>query len=171
MEYKIFLASRTAYTRGIIDGDWIDLTDANAYEKIEDFMDEREGQEFFIADSMESVPMDIGEYEDPYALVDFVERLENLDETQLEAYEAIMNELGLEREEALDIAENWEFDAIEWDGGSIEVCIGYYYAELNGWLDYDEAIWRYFDYEKYGRDISVKHDVCENGKTIFVIHN
>ena len=69
MECKIFLASLTAHTNGIIDGEWIDLTNTRA--------------------------------------------LENLGEMQLEAYEAIIYELGWEREEALNTAENWEFDAIE----------------------------------------------------------
>ena len=170
MECRIFLASLTAHTNGMIDGEWIDLTDNNAMDKIETFMDEREGHEFFIADNVASVPMEISEYDDPFYLVDFVKRLEDLDKTQFEAYETIINETGLDLEEALDKVEKWEFDAIEWDHNtSIEECIGYYYADLNGFLDYDEIIRMYFDYESYGRDICIEAYVCDNGKTIFVI--
>ena len=170
MEYKIFLTSLTKYTNGIIDGEWIDLTDNNAKDKIKAFMDEREGHEFFISDSSTSVAMDIGEYDDPCELVDFVKRLEELDVTQLEAYDAIVSELGWSRKEALDTAENWEFDAIEWNSGSIEKCIGYYYAELNGYTNNDDYIIRkYFDYESYGSDICSESHVCDNGNTIFVI--
>lgn len=170
MECKICWASLTAHTNGIIDGVWIDLTDASAMDKIKAFKDARDGHEFFIGDSMASVPMDISEYDDPDELVDFVERLENLDETQLEAYGAMMEELGLDREEALEKAEGWEFDAIEWNDGTIEECVGSYYAELSGWLDYDDTIRSYFDYEAYGRDICIDSYVCDNGKTIFVLH-
>ena len=170
MECRIFLASLTAHTNGIIDGNWIDLIDNNAMEKIKAFKDAREEHEFFIADTSASVPMEISEYDDPCYLVDFVKRLEDLDETQLEAYEAIMNESGWGREEALDTAENREFDEIDWDYESIEESVGYYYAELNGFLDYDETIRRYFDYEAYGRDICIESDVYDNGKTIFVMH-
>ena len=38
MECRIFLASLTAHTNGMIDGEWIDLTDNNAMDKIEAFM-------------------------------------------------------------------------------------------------------------------------------------
>ena len=170
MECRIFLASLTAHTNGMIDGEWIDLTDNNAKDEIKAFMDEREGHEFFIADSSTSVAMDIGEYDDPFYLVDFVKRLEDLDETQLEAYEAIMNESGWCREEALDKAESWEFDVIDWDCASVEKSVGRYYAELSEFLDYDETIRRYFDYESYGRDLCINNYVCDNGKTIFVLH-
>lgn len=170
MECRICWASLTAHTNGIIDGEWIDLTDDNAMDKIKAFKDAREGHEFFIGDSMASVPMEIGEYDDPYKLVTFVKRLENLDETQLDAYEAMVSELGLDREEALNKAENWEFDAIEWDSGNCEETIGYYYAEIGGFLDYDETISKYFDYEKYGRDICIESYVCDNGQIIFVLH-
>lgn len=171
MECKIFLTSLTAYTRGIIDGEWIDLTDNEAEEKIKAFMDKREGHEFFIADSMASVYMDISEYDDPHKLVVFVKRLQNLDDTQLEAYDVMMSELGWEREEALEKAESWEFDAIEWTNGSIEECVGRYYAEGDGYMDHDDYKIRiYFDYEAYGRDICIENYVCDNGKTIFVIY-
>lgn len=172
MEYKICLASLTAHTNGIIDGEWIDLTDAKALEKIDAFMDAREGHEFFISDSMTSVPMDISEYDDTHKLVDLVKRLEKLEETQLDAYEAMVSELGWEREEALEKAESWEFDAIEWnDDGNIEERVGYYYAELNGYTDNKDCIIsRYFDYESYGRDICIENYVCDNGKTIFVFY-
>ena len=171
MECNIFLASLTNYNKGIIDGKWIDLTDNKAMENIDKFRRERKGHEFFIADSSASVPMEIGEYDNPYALVTLVERLEALDDTQLEAYEAIMCELGWEREEALDKAESREFDVIEWDCASIEKAVGYYYAELNGYTTMDDyIISSYFDYEAYGRDICIKSDVCDNGQTIFVIY-
>lgn len=171
MECKIFLTSLTAHTNGIIDGEWIDLTNTKALEKIDAFINAREGHEFFIADSMASVYMDISEYDDPHKLVDLVKRLQNLDDTQLEAYDVMMSELGWEREEALEKAESWEFDAIEWnDDGNIEERVGYYYAKLNGYTDTnDYIISRYFDYESYGRDICIKNDVADNGKTIFVI--
>lgn len=170
MECTIFLASLTAYTNDIIDGKWIDLTNANAMDKIKAFKDAREGHEFFIGDSMASVSMDISEYDDPYGLVKFVEQLKDLDETQLDAYEAIINELGFEREEVLEMVENWEFDAIEWDNGTLEEAVGRYYVELSGYLDYDETIRDCIDYEKYGRNICIKSDVCDDGKTIFVLH-
>lgn len=169
MDCKICWASLTAHTNGVIDGEWIDLTDANAMAKIKAFMDAREGHEFFVGDSMASVPMDISEYDSPYELVKLVGRLKDLDETQLNAYEAMVSEVGLDREEALDKAETWDFDAIEWDGGNIEETVGRYFAELSGWLEYDDAIRKYFDYEKYGRDICIKSDVCDNGNTIFVL--
>ena len=171
MECNIFLASLTNYNKGIIDGGWIDLTDTKAMENIDKFRRERKGHEFFIADSSASVAMDIGEYDGLYDLVDFVNRLKDLDETQLEAYEAIMRGLGWKREEALDKAESWEFDVIDWDCESIEKAVGYYYAELNGYTNMaDYIISRYFDYEAYGRDICLKSDICDNGKTIFVIY-
>lgn len=171
MECNIFLTSLTEYNKGIIDGEWIDLTDTKALDKIDEFMGEREGHEFLIADSSASVPMEISENDDPYELFDLVERLKDLDETQLDVYETIMSELGWEREEALEKAESWEFDVINWDCASIEEAVGYYYAELNGYTDNDDyIISRYFNYEAYGRDICMESDVCDNGKTIFVIH-
>lgn len=169
MEYRIFLASLTAYNQGMIDGVWVDLKDANAMDKIKAFKDAREEHEFFISDSMTSVTMNISEYDNTDELIAFVKRLENLDALQLEAYDAIMSELDFEREEALDKVENWEFDAIEWDGGNIEEAVGGYYAELSGWLEYDETIRIYFDYEAYGRDICIDSEVCDNGDTIFVL--
>lgn len=171
MECKIFLTSLTEYNKGIIDGEWIDLTDTKAIENLDKFRREREGHEFLIADSSASVPMKISENDDPYELFGLVGRLKDLDETQLEAYETIMHELGWEREEALDKAESWEFDVINWDCASIEKAVGYYYAELNGYTDNDDyIISRYFDYEAYGHDICLENDVCDNGKTIFVIY-
>ena len=113
----------------------------------------------------------IDEYGDPRELVDLLERLKDLDETQLEAYETIINELGWDREEVLDMVENWEFDAIEWNDGSIEETVGYYYANLNEYTTIDDGtISKYFDYEAYGRDICLKSDKCDNGRTIFIIH-
>ena len=170
MECRIFLASLTAHTNGMIDGEWIDLTDNNAMDKIDEFKDEREGHKFFIPDSSTSVAMDIGEYDDPYELVELVERLEDLDETQFEAYETIMNESSWCREEALDTAESWEFDAIEWKDESIEKTVGYYYADLGGYMDIDYTIRKYFDYEGYGREICEESYVWDNGRTIFVIY-
>lgn len=171
MECKIFLTSLTKYNKGIIDGEWIDLTDNNAEDKIEAFMEEREGHEFFISDASTSVAMDIGKYDDPYNLVDFVKRLEDLDETQLEAYDAMVTDLRLDREDALDKAESWEFNAIDWDCASIEESVGYYYAKLKGYTNMaDATIRNYFNYEAYGRDICIESYVCNNGKTIFVIY-
>lgn len=170
MKCKIYLVSLTEYNKGMIDGKWIDLTDNNnARDEIEAFMDAREGEEFFIADNVASVPMEISEYENIFELVDFVKRLEELDETQVEAYEAIVSELGWDREEALDTAESWEFDAIDWNDESLETAVGYYYAEISGYTA-DNTIRSYFDYEKYGRDICIESDVCDNGKTIFIIY-
>lgn len=153
MEYKILFASKTAFANGngIIDGEWIDLKDKNAIKKIDAFKNAREGHEFFIGDSMASVYLDISEDDNPRELVNLVKRLEKLDNTQLEAYDVIMSELGWEREEALKKAENCEFDAIEWNDGSLE-----------------ESVRRY--YESYGRDIFAKNNVCDNGETIFVIY-
>lgn len=170
MECRICWASLTAYTNGIIDGEWIELTDTRAVEKIDEFKKKREGHEFFIGDSMTSVSMNISEYDDPYELIKFVKRLGNLTETQLEAYDVMVSEVDMDREEALEKAEDWEFDAIEWDGGNIEKAVGRYYAELDGLLDYGERIRSYFDYEKYGRDICINSYVCDHEKTIFVFN-
>ena len=171
MDCNIFLASLTEYSEGIIDGEWIDLTNTYAKEAIDAFKVARDGHEFFIADCSASVPMEIGEYDDPYELVDFVERLEDLDETQLEAYETIMHELGWDREEALDKVESWEFDVINWDWASIQESVGYYYADLYGYTNTaDDTLRKYFDYEAYGREICLESDICTNGNTIFVLH-
>ena len=171
MEYRILFASKTAFNKGIIDGEWIDLTNTKALEKIDAFKNAREGHEFFIADSITSVSLDISEYDKPRELVALVSRLEELNTTQLEAYETIMVELGWERTEALDTAESWKFEAIKWNNNeSIEKRLGYYYAKLNGYIDKGYIISNYFDYEKYGRDICIENYVCDNGKTIFVIY-
>ena len=170
MECKIFLVSSTKYKKSIIDGEWIDLTDNNALDKIDKFMDERQGHEFLIAGSSASVPLEISENDNPYKLVDLVKRLKNLDKTQLEAYEAIMYELGWQREGALDKVENWEFDAIDYNCASIEEAVGYYYAEILGYTSMvDDKISKYFDYKAYGSDICDESYVCDNGSTIFVI--
>lgn len=172
MECKIFLASLTAHNKGMVDGEWIDLKDNKAKDKIKAFMDAREGHEFLIANSIASLPLDISEYDNPFKLVALVERLKNLDETQLEAYETIMYELGWSREDALDKAENWEFDAIDYNCTSIEKSVGYYYAELIEYTNMaDSTISKYFDYERYGRDICEDNYICDNGRTIFVIFN
>lgn len=167
---NIALTNLGQYNEGILNFTWLSLPAteeeiAEAFDKIQVSHDDKhyysdglghvtdndyygEYEEFFISD-YECDFMEIGEYDNLDRLNEIAEEIENLADYEQTIVKALINE-GYSLEEALDKKD----DCILWAGCNDMTDVAYQYIEETGLLDNAGHLANYFDYEKYGRDMS-----------------
>ena len=161
---KGYITNLSAYAAGELRGEWLEFP-ATA-EDIRAAL-ERIGnpEEVFFTDyEAEDVPgisQHLGEYESLDQLEELAERLEDMDEQELLTLAAVL-ESGMasahgtaQLVELCEEVQDGAYMLIE-GVGNVED-LGYYYAQETGAID-ELPDWArgYFDYEAYGRDISIE---------------
>lgn len=173
MSARIFIADLAAYNSGELAGKWVDLEGMNAgdvEETIADVLCEGTGllkalgewagvdhEEFFIADYEGFGPIRIGEYDSIESIIEHVERMGD----DPERYFAFVKYHGEE------YAENYDPDEVIGPWDSMED-IAVEYVEDMGIGEFAE---RYFDYEKFARDLGIEGSFVEYDGKIYEIPN
>lgn len=190
MNMKIALTNLGKYNEGILDFVWLDLpaTDdeiAEAFDAIEVSHDDThyysdgrghvvdedsaevcgEYEEFFITD-YECDFMEIGEYSNLEELNETAERIEALDTWEQDIVMALMSELSMDIDEALDRADEVQV----FSGCSDMTDVAYEYVEECGYLsNVPDSVANYFDYEAFGRDLEYDGQWFEVGDDMAVL--
>lgn len=146
---NIYYTNLGLYNEGMLSGEWLSLPATD--EEIQAVMDrtgyDERHEEYFITDYETDVNgLTVGEYES----LEELNKLAELIEDDPEVVEALMY-FGYTTAE--EIAEHMD-DVIYIDADD-NYDIGYYYAIECGCLDIPDNIQNYFDFEAYGRDITL----------------
>lgn len=173
MSARIFIADLAAYNSGELAGKWVDLEGMNAGDvegAIADVLCEGTGllkalgewagvdhEEFFIADYEGFGPIRIGEYDSIESIIEHVERMGD----DPERYFAFVKYHGEE------YAENYDPDEVIGPWDSMED-IAVEYVEDMGIGEFAE---RYFDYEKFARDLGIEGSFVEYDGKVYEIPN
>lgn len=159
-----YITNLHAYVSGELRGEWLTLP---ATEEERKAAWERIGspEEVFFTDyEAEDVPgisQHLGEYESLDQLEELAEALEDMDESERQTLAAVMESGIASAHDAaglLELCEDVQAGAYTLIEGVDNVeDIGYYYAQETGAID-ELPDWAqgYFDYEAYGRDISIE---------------
>lgn len=170
MYLNIYVANLGKYNEGYLVGDWLSLPATQ--EEINDLLvkikvahyDEnnelvegyQEGiycyEEIAIHDfetDLES--LEVNEYSNIDDLNELAEKIEGLNKWDAEKLDAIMEFTGDDVETAMDNIENYILLS---HVNSAEE-LGYYYINEVGTLEIPDYLVNYFDYEAYGRDLSI----------------
>lgn len=119
-------------------------------------------EEWFISDTdtdIDGLHDLIGEYENFEELNELADKLDSLNKWEVNMVEAVLEAESLSLEELNRILDDG-FDGFQLYQGVDDVeGLGRYYIEECGALDIPDHIQPYFDYEAYGRDVSLE----ENG--------
>lgn len=153
---KAALTNLGMYNEGILNYTWIDLPiDEDDFQKAlaevkycndeQDFYDEcgNPYEEYFFSD-YENAPCELGEYESLERLNEIAEKIEEYGDIFLAILEAHGERYGLEED-----PDNYYLVDADNDED-----LGYYFAHEVGCIDIPDSLEPYFDYERYGRDIS-----------------
>lgn len=145
---RIYLTNLAKYNEGRLVGKWVDLPlDESDLEKaVKDVLGTDE--ESFVTDY--EAPFRIEEYENPFELNKFAEQLEELEEYEQEKVYYLLDNIGHDREEAL---ENHE-DVIFYPEMTLED-VAYELIEDGVFGELTDTIKGYIDYQKLARDLSI----------------
>lgn len=160
-EIKLFMNTWSNYNEHGADGvitptGWMSLDEA------EEYADKYEEYEPFINDT-DNVPEELGvnEYSDISETVDMLRRYEAFDDTQKEVFAALIDD-GYEEDKAFDIVDDNDYYYVEGDDDA-ELAENYI-DELGGIEELGRDILeRYFDYERYGRDLAFDFIKTDSG--------
>ena len=149
---KIFLTNLGKYNEGYLIGEWVNLPiDDEELEEVKKRIGINElYEEWFISDYETDIDgLEISEYDNIEELNEVAEALENLDETDLEIVEAML-EKGASIKEALDGKD----DCMIYYNCDDMSDVAEQYCEECGLLDLiPENLRYYFDFEAFGRDM------------------
>lgn len=159
---NIYLANLGKYNEGELVGKWVGLPCEDLEKELRSIgvSDEPDKngiyyEEYFIADYETDIHgLKIGEYENLDKLNELAEQVENLSEVEKIALCAFL-ENGRDFEEALDEIEKQNY-YIYWDCDSMEDVAYEIIESMDILRDVPDNIARYFDYEAYGRDLSIE---------------
>ena len=162
---NVFLTNLGKYNEGFLVGKWVELPCegeelTNALRSIG--IDGVRYEEWFITDTetdIDGLGDLIGEYENFDRLNELADALDSLDKWEVEKVQAIMEADSPDLEDLLAALESGLCSYDLYAGVEDEEDLGRYYIEECGALDIPENIQQYFDYEAYGRDVSLE----ENG--------
>lgn len=150
---KIFLTNLGKYNEGELVGEWVELPVSQ--EELQKVF-ERIGinEEYFITD-YECDLYEVGEYENLDTLNEIAERIEELDEEESKVVKALMSELGCTLDETIGKVNSGDY-RIYYDCDDM-ADVAYQVVEECGYLDnVPDDVARYFDYESFGRDLSIE---------------
>lgn len=160
---KIYITNLGKYNEGFLVGEWVELPVSD--EKLEEVKEhigiDEQYEEYFITDYESDIEgLEIGEYEDIDTLNELAEELENMDEYEQKAAEAMLME-GYSYEDMLEKVEDGEY--MYFSNCSDMEDVAREYIEETGLLsDVPSELQYYFDFEAYGRDMSYE------GQFVFV---
>ena len=168
---RIYLTNLGKYNEGELIGEWVELP---ASEEELEVVFERIGineeyEEFFITDYECDFGYKVGEYENLEELNKIAEQFEDLDETEKEVFQALIEE-GYKSEEALEKISDSDY-MIFWNCSDMED-VAREYAEETGLLNQiPDNLQSYFDFEAFGRDMSYEgHFVfTDNGNCVEIL--
>ena len=167
-----FITNLGRYNEGYLDGEYLKLPATT--EQVQALLkrihiDGVQYEEIFITDYDIEIPGlydRLGEYESIDELNYLAALLEELDDGELEKFSAAVEygEYTGSVKDLINLAQN--LDCYEfYPGVDDDEDLGYYLVDEMGMLDIPEHIQPYFDYEAYGRDISINESgtFAENG--------
>lgn len=159
---NIYITNLGKYNEGELIGKWVQLP-CDDLEKelrsigVSDEPDENGEyyEEYFITDYETDIPgLKIGEYDNLDELNEFAEWTEDLSEDEKIALHAFL-ENGSDFEEALDQIEKENY-FIYWNCDSMSDVAGEVVENSGMLYGVPDNVARYFDYEAYGRDLSLE---------------
>lgn len=151
---KIFISNLKEYNNGKIIGEWVSLP-CEGLEEVLDKISNNGNDEVFISDYETDISgLKIGEYEDILQLNEIAEEIDNLSDDELLALQAYLEQYANDIEQALDEVRQGNY-RIYYDCDNMEN-VAYQVVNDCGLLDgVPEELKVYFDYEAYGRDLSI----------------
>lgn len=155
---NVFVTNLGRYNEGDLVGEWLTLpaTEADIQATFDTIGLNDEYEEYFLTDwECEFEGITISEYSNLHHLNKLAEKLENCD--QLDVVEALMDVWGYELKEAMDEVDNCSFIYLEKNTFmSDEENLAYSLVDSIGDLEctLGEKIENYFDFEKFGRELS-----------------
>ena len=152
---KIFLTNLGKYNEGELIGEWVELPVSQEELKkvFERIGINEEYEEYFITDY--ECDFEVGEYENLDTLNEIAERIEELDEEESKVVKALMSELGCTLDETIGKVNSGDY-RIYYDCDDM-ADVAYQVVEECGYLDnVPDDVARYFDYESFGRDLSIE---------------
>lgn len=159
---KVSLANLAKYNEGKLISEWLDLP--ASHNKINSTLkkigiDGKTYEEYFIVDYEFNgkVKFNIPEYSNILTLNEIAKELESLDEMQLYAVQAYIELYGDDIDsvhDGIEFAKNGDYNIL-YDCKNTED-IGYYYINEAGIYDLPDFVKTYFDYEKFGHDLSIE---------------
>lgn len=153
--FRLYIANLAKYNEGRLVGKWVDLPmcEDELQEKIQEILGNDE--ECAIHDYENDYGVRVSEYDSPFELNEVAEKLEEYDEDTVKALSDIFADIH----EVIRVMEDGDFISLH--GVRNEEDLGYEAIEELGMMEIPENLKIYFDYEKFGRDLT-----CD-GWTIF----
>lgn len=151
---KIFISNLKEYNNGKIIGEWVSLP-CEGLEEVLDKISNNGNDELFISDYETDLnSLKIGEYEDILQLNEIAEEIEEMREDELIAFQAYLEQYANNMEQALEEVHQGNY-RIYYNCDNMED-VAYQAVNESGLLDgVPEQVKMYFDYEAYGRDLSI----------------
>ena len=145
--------------------DLMNPTEANR--KYSAFQKKRKEHGMFISNTSMTYDLGINELDSIEWLLDWADKyLQNWDEEQLEVFSELIHEYDWTY--ASDTVSHYDYKIIEiGDCASEEEAVGRYYSEC---LDIPDHIKRYFDYERYGRNILEERDNVTTDDYVIIVY-
>lgn len=157
MTMNIFITNLGRYNEGTLIGEWLELpvTVTELEAVLERIGIDEEYEEYFITDYETDIEgLEIGEYSNIEELNELAAQLEDLEESEQKAIQAMLLD-GYDFNEALEKATDGDF-RIYYDCDDM-TDIAYEVVEESGYLQgVPETVARYFDYEAFGRDLDIE---------------
>lgn len=157
MSIRIFLQDLAEYNNGNLKGEWFDLP--NDTEEMLESVLVGDNEEYFITDY--EAPFKIDEHDDLEELNEQAEQLDSIDEVEQERVFFLMDNEGLDLEDALD---KWE-DVMFYDNMTLED-LAYQFVDEGLFGDIADTIKNYIDYEAIARDLGMD-GYTETDKGVF----
>lgn len=151
---KIFISNLRKYNEGQIIGEWVSLP-CQGLEEVLNEISNNGNDEVFISDYETDISgLKIGEYEDILQLNEIAEGIDNLSDDELLALQAYLEQYANDIEQALEEVRQGNY-RIYYDCDNMKD-VAHQIANESGLLDgVPEEVKIYFDYEAYGRDLSI----------------
>ncbi|NGY84933.1 antirestriction protein ArdA [Bacillus megaterium] len=166
---KIYLANLGKYNEGFLVGEWFDLSEGHTLEEMCEAIGVAPGteyEEFAIHDY--EAPFEISEYENVEELIELAERLESLQDYEVNAVCAIIDNGSAQTyDEACDMVENGDVmfyhDCKNMGDVAAEI------VEESGMLaNAPSQLAMYFDYDAYGRDLDIEGTFLELDDEVYI---
>lgn len=153
---KIYLTNLGKYNEGELVGEWVELPASQ--EELEKVFERiginEEYEEYFITD-YECDLYEVGEYENIDKLNDIAERIKELDEEGSKVVKALIQKLDYTLDEAIYKVNSGDYRIYSDCDNMTD--IAYHVVEECEYLNnVPDNVARYFDYESFGRDLSIE---------------
>ena len=151
---KIYVTNLRKYNEGQIIGEWVSLPCEDIKEVLEKISN-NDNDELFISDYETDINgLKVSEYDNILELNTIAEEIEEMREDELIALQAYLEQYANDIEQALEEVRQGNY-RIYYDCDNMED-VAHQIANESGLLDgVPEEVKIYFDYEAYGRDLSI----------------